>query len=213
MRREPKWSWSAALCAAIGLVVVLVAVDAGFSWSFASTPSVGLRHRRAGPEVAAVVARPAAAPLTTAARTPPPPRPGALPPPSTSRRGNSLAPAAAAAWYERDGGAFSFDELVEQWRSEPADQDWSGNIASFIYAMLEPAELEHEVIRSVDCRNTLCRVQFDTRQMNTLLRLNESLAAEAHSPFSEHFDEGEDGGSVVEVMIARDDLASRVFAP
>jgi hypothetical protein len=116
----------------------------------------------------------------------------------------------APAWYERDGGPYAFEDLMEHWLDEAPDPEWSNNVTSFIYALLEPKELEHEVIRNVDCRTTLCRVQLDGRQMDALLRLNTSLTTDDHYPYNQQFLE-EEGGLGVDVFIARDELMSRIF--
>lgn len=99
-------------------------------------------------------------------------------------------------------------EFEEVWTSESADPEWTKNLENYITAMLELDELELDLIESIDCRETLCRVAL-YRQGNdpTIMRLGHMLMAEGY-PFRLPPETDKD---LVTVYIAREEFAETRF--
>jgi len=121
------------------------------------------------------------------------------------------ADAAEVPWYARDAGVFTFNELLAQWTREEPNAEWSSNVMGNVTARLELEELDLDLVRRVDCRRTLCRLELSTASPKTLMRLAYALGTEGR-PFAQRLS-ASDGGSasVVDVFIPREDIATKIF--
>jgi hypothetical protein len=116
--------------------------------------------------------------------------------------------AAAALTCVDDGGA-SFGALERCWASEQRDDEWSRNVGNYISAMFEPHELETELIRDVDCRQVLCRIELEAQDLTPLAGLAK-LVEQSRLPYAQGLIVG-DGGRQAVVFVAREEFAARVF--
>jgi hypothetical protein len=115
------------------------------------------------------------------------------------------------AWL--DGGRLGFDDLAARWQEERTDPEWSSNLKSYMYAMLEPEELDLDLVNLVDCRQSLCRIELNPAHMRALVRLRANTGG-GQPRFAHKLVKGEgDGSAVMVVYTAREDLAERVFPP
>ena len=191
-RTSSRWPLRVAASGGLALVALLAVRAWSHAWPDRRTRAPRPTDTVEAPEPAS------AAREATAFRSPPP-----APLPALGSRASLpavAAPPAPPPWYAGDGGPHAFDELLDHWHDESPDREWSSNVTSFIYALLETNELQHEVIRNVDCRETLCRIQLEGSQMDTLIRLNTTLTNDDHYRYSQRFSEEEDGGTLVEVI-------------
>jgi len=115
-----------------------------------------------------------------------------------------------SAWYDREGGPFEFDELVSHWDSEPRDEEWTSNVESYFTAMLEPDEVDRGVLKSVDCRQSLCRVQLRTNDNTAIWRLEDTLRKQDHFPYERRMIKDKDE-TLVDGIMARDGIEDKVF--
>jgi hypothetical protein len=105
-------------------------------------------------------------------------------------------------------GSRTVPELATCWAREERDDEWSANVEGYVYAALELQDLDADVVREVDCRQALCRIELDGADMAPVLRLGanrvnkESIAYDLVTS---------DGGRRVVAYITRDELAGRVF--
>jgi hypothetical protein len=110
-----------------------------------------------------------------------------------------------------DAGPWGFDDLAAFWQKERVDPEWSANVKEYIYAMLEPEDLNLDVLNGVDCRQTLCRIEMNAAHMQAIARLRGTGGA-GQPRFAHRFQKGDsDGAAVMVVYTARDDLVERVF--
>jgi hypothetical protein len=121
----------------------------------------------------------------------------------------SSATLSVPAWV--DAGPWQFDDLATFWEDERHDPEWSANVKEYIYAMLEPEDLNLDVLSRVDCRETLCRVEMNASHIPALSRLRATASGGGPPRFARKFVNADSGAHVVIVYIARDDLAERVF--
>jgi hypothetical protein len=112
------------------------------------------------------------------------------------------------AWL--DAGRLGFDDLAGHWEKERKDPEWSSNVRSYLSAMLEPEELDLDLLRDIDCRETLCRVEMNAAHMPVIARLRGGSGPD-RARFAHKWTKEVDGASVVVVYTARDDLSERVF--
>jgi hypothetical protein len=77
--------------------------------------------------------------------------------------------------------------------------------------MLEVDEIAGGVVKSVDCRQTLCRLVLDTKDMAPLWRLEQTLRKQDTYPYERRLVPLDGGGASVEVMLARDGQEARYF--
>jgi hypothetical protein len=73
-------------------------------------------------------------------------------------------------------------------------------VSSYFYALLEPEELNNDLLRGVDCRQTLCELQVNDRP--GALRLYGSMAEDKRR--LSYRSELVDGGQLYHVIIARE---------
>jgi hypothetical protein len=78
------------------------------------------------------------------------------------------------AWL--DGGPWKFEDLAAFWQKEALDPEWSANIKEYIYAMLDPEDIDLDVLNLVDCRQTLCRIEMNTAHMSAIVRLSRMVS-------------------------------------
>ncbi len=109
-----------------------------------------------------------------------------------------------------DAGPRGFDDLASYWEKERRDPEWSSNVRAYLSAMLESEELELDLVRDVDCRETLCRIEMNAAHMPVIVRLRGGAGPD-RARFAHRWTTEADGASIVVVYTARDDLAERVF--
>jgi hypothetical protein len=121
----------------------------------------------------------------------------------------SSANGSVPAWV--DGGPWGFDDLVAFWEKETVDPEWSANVKEYIYGMLDPDDLSLDVLNSVDCRQSLCRIEMNTAHMPAILRLSGMASGGSQLRLANKYVKPDGGPAVMVVYTAREDLAERVF--
>ncbi len=113
--------------------------------------------------------------------------------------------------FWEDAGVLEFDDYAMYWAAERHDKDWSSNVESYVYAMLGAEDLELDLVRFVDCRQTLCRLELSAADANmrALFRLSSGLRGDGY-PFVRRV-AAMDGGNTVVAFIARDGLEEKIF--
>lgn len=125
---------------------------------------------------------------------------------SAGRRPSSKAPLPwgldiASDWSRRAvPELLAWDEAVEQWASEPYDEDWSQNLLAYLDSVLFAHDADVSVVADVDCRRSYCRLELDYAEAS--LR---SLQAEARADgvAFQHRLEYPDGSRQVVVLVRR----------
>jgi hypothetical protein len=108
-----------------------------------------------------------------------------------------------------ENGNRSFEGLEQCWGAESQDPEWSANVESFVYARLHVDDLERDIVRQVDCRRVLCRIELDAQDVGAILRLGSP--DERFQDRLRHKFVSTDGGRSFVIYVVRDELASRVF--
>ena len=74
--------------------------------------------------------------------------------------------------------AANLEEVANQWRGETHDEEWSLNIFTFVSALLDTVDSGAHVVDEVDCRTTVCRIEFLPDDTGKVLALGEELRGE-----------------------------------
>ena len=126
----------------------------------------------------------ASKPLASAFAAAPPVTPGSrgatignVPRPVAFRHGTAAvepaaAPSAAA------GTPLAAEQA--QWSSEETDTDWTQNTKKYLTDMLESQNASPSILRTIDCRQTLCRVELEEDDMDALRGVETSLKTDGY---------------------------------
>lgn len=133
---------------------------------------------------------------------------------SWHRRGAvpGLADASSADAKARDGGtrdARAWDDLEMTWRGEHSDDDWTTNIRGYLWAMFPSESIEVLDGVTLDCRETLCRVEVPGSLVGHFLGHHADLANPG-LPHAHRFVHPDAGGGLV-LFISREAHAEEYF--
>jgi hypothetical protein len=71
----------------------------------------------------------------------------------------------------RDVDADALARIQQRWNGEAADPVWTRNSLAAIEAVLASVGADASLVRSMDCRASLCRAVFDSRDRTSLMRM------------------------------------------
>ena len=69
----------------------------------------------------------------------------------------------------------SVAEAETKWATQSSDEEWSENVGTFVSALLETVDADLSLLQKVECRSTICRIEFELGDRAGLLRLRDEL--------------------------------------